>query len=138
VRWVFLSLVAVLVLALVIIVRAPVFLPPLSMAAPLLPVGNQRVFGYATLANPVVRSVVAGQVLPGEPAVLYGWERVGRHLRPDPEAHVGGVVFTVTPEAMMRLDRYERAGVRYLRERKILGDGTEAWVYRMIYWEGGR
>jgi len=134
----FLTLVALLIFAVVVVVRAPFFLPPLSTAAPMLPVGNQRVFGYATLANPVVRSVVVGQPLPGEPAVLYGWERVGRHLRPDPEAHVGGVVFTVTPEGMLRLDRYERAGVRYLRERKILGDGSEAWVYRMIYYEGGR
>jgi hypothetical protein len=55
-----------------------------------------------------------------------------------PRARSSGVVFTVPPEAFRRLDRYERAGVRYLRERKTLADGSEAWVYRLIAWEGGR
>ncbi len=131
-------MVAIVALALAMTWRAPVFLPQLTGAAPTLPEGDQRVFGYATLSSPLVRGVVAGRRLPGEPAVLAGWERVGRHLRPDPQAEVEGVVFTVTPRALHRLDRYERAGERYLRERKELADGSEAWVYRLIYWGGGR
>ncbi len=133
-----LILVVILVLALGMIWRAPVFLPQLTDAAPSLPAGEQQVFGYATLAHPAVRSVVAGRWLPGEEAVLKGWERVGRHLRPDPEGRVEGIVFTVSPEGFRRLDRYEQAGVRYLRERKTLADGSEAWVYRLITYEGGR
>ena len=128
----------VLALAFGAVWRVPVFLPSLTAAAPTLPEGEQRVFGYATLTNPLVRSVVAGSWLPGEPATLKGWERVGRHLREDPEATVEGVVFAVSPRAFERLDRYERAGERYLRVRKELVDGSEAWVYRLIYWEGGR
>jgi hypothetical protein len=138
VRRFLLILAIVVVLVLGMIWRAPIFLPQLTAAAPTLPEGEQRVFGYATLAHPAVRSVVAGRWLPGEEAVLHGWERVGRHLRPDPEGEVSGVVFTVPPEAFRRLDRYERAGVLYLRERKTLADGSEAWVYRLIAWEGGR
>lgn len=137
-RRVFLVLAIVLALAVVMVWWAPIFLPQLTGAAPTLPDGDQKVFGYATLSNTVVRSLVAGRWLPGEPATLQGWERVGRHLRPDPEAEVAGIVFTVTPDAFHRLDRYEQAGVRYLRERKELTDGREVWVYRLIAWQGGR
>jgi hypothetical protein len=127
-----LALLLVLALAVVVVWRVPVFLPPPSAAAPELPAGDERVFGYATLANPLVRAVVAGRWLPGEPAELPGWERVGRDLRPEPGGRVEGVVFTVPPAALHRLDRYERAGERYLRRRKLIDDGGEAWVYRLI------
>ena len=133
-----LSLGLMLLVAAFLVLRAPVFLPALPGAAPDIPEGPQRVFGYATLSNALVRSVVAGTWLPGEPAALDGWERVGRHLREDPAAQVEGVVFTVWPDAFLRLDRYEQTGLRYIRDLKPLTDGTEAWVYRLIAWEGGR
>ncbi|WP_209426567.1 gamma-glutamylcyclotransferase family protein [Pararhodobacter sp. SW119] len=125
-------------LALGVIWRTPVFLPQLTEAAPAIPVGDQRVFGYATLTNPLVRSVVAGRWLPGEAVVLPGFERVGRHLVEAPETRVPGIVFTVDPAALERIDRYERAGERYMRRLKTLADGSEAWVYRLIDGESAR
>lgn len=132
------GLAVTLLVVFLMIWRAPVFLPALPAAAPDIPEEPQRIFGYATLSNALVRSVVADTWLPGEVAVLEGFERVGRHLREDPDAQVQGIVFTVSPAAFRRLDRYEQTGLRYVRDRKVMVDGGEAWVYRLITWEGGR
>ena len=39
------------------------------------PDGPARVFGFATLTNPLVRLVVMGRWVPAEPAQLRGWQR---------------------------------------------------------------
>jgi hypothetical protein len=90
------------------------------------------VFGYATLANPAVRFVVIGAPVPSRPAVLTGFSRSGRNLTPEPAGEVAGRVFAVDARGLERLDRYEQTGLRYGRRLKELGDGTEAWVYRLI------
>lgn len=112
--------------------HAPVYLPALPAAAPPLPGAEARVFGYATLTNPLVRLVVVGRPVPAEPAALAQWRRTGRDLTPDPEAVTEGRVFTVSPEEMRRLDQYERAGARYSRSEMALTDGRTAWVYDLI------
>ena len=115
-----------------IVGHAPVYLPTLPVGAPPLPEGPTRVFGYATLADPLVRLVVVGRPVRSEGAALPDWRRVGRDLAPDPGAVTTGRVFEVSPEGLRRLDRYERAGYRYSRTKKTLADGTQAWVYGLL------
>lgn len=115
-----------------LITRAPVYLPRLDPAAPPPPEGEAYVFGFATLTNPVIRFVVLGRHAPAEPARLRGWQRVRRDIRDAPDIVLNGVRFRVTPEEMIRLDRYERTGRRYRRDLMVLEDGAQAWVYRLI------
>ena len=110
----------------------PVYLPPLPDSAPPIPEGKALVFGYATLSNPVVRSVVVGRPVPSEAAALGGWTRMGRDLAAHPGAQVEGRVFAVSSAGLERLDRFEQTGLRYDRFLKTLDDGREAWVYRML------
>ena len=112
--------------------HAPVYLPALPPGAPPLPDQETRVFGYATLADPLVRWVVVGRPVRSEGASLPGWRRVGRDLAPDLGAVTEGRVFVVSPEGLRRLDRYEQAGYRYSRTQKTLSDGSEAWVYGLL------
>ncbi len=121
-----------------VIGRAPVYLPTLPSGAPAVPEGESRVFGYATLADPLVRFVVVGGPVRSERADLPGWRREGRDLVEDLEAVTTGRVFTVDAEGLRRLDRYEQAGYRYHRVKKPLADGTEAWVYGLITPRGAR
>lgn len=115
-----------------LVARAPVYLPSLDANAPPPPQEDAWVFGFATLTNSVVRFVVIGRHVPAEPAGLRGWQRNRRDLRDAPNVVLEGVRFRVTPEEMVRLDRYERTGRRYRRDLMELEDGTEAWVYRLI------
>ncbi|MGY6547984.1 MAG: gamma-glutamylcyclotransferase family protein [Roseinatronobacter sp.] len=115
-----------------IVAHAPVYLPPLSENAPPPPEDDAYVFGFATLRNPVVRFLVIGRITRAEPAELRGWARNRRDLRDAPEQLLQGVRFRVTPDEMIRLDRYERTGTRYRRDLLPLEDGTLAWVYRLI------
>lgn len=120
-------------LATVVVVReVPFYLPHLPDAAPPVPEERQLVFGYATLANPVVRTVVTGRWHRTSTAEIEGVERIGRNLVPLPEGRVEGRVFSVGPQELRRLDRFEQTGLRYERDLVGLDDGREAWVYRMI------
>lgn len=112
--------------------HAPVYLPTLPNAEMAVPEGPHAVFGYATLANPLVRYVVIGRHAPSRAAELEGFLRVGRDLVPAPDAVVSGRVFVVDARGLGRLDRYEELGRRYDRRLKQLADGTDAWVYRLI------
>ncbi len=125
-------LAAVVAVLWLLVTRAPVYLPRLDANAPPLPQGESHVFGFATLTNPIVRLVVIGRPVPAEPAALRGVARYHRDLRDAPEMVLQGVRFRVTPEELTRLDRYERTGRRYRRDRLPLEDGTMAWVYRLI------
>lgn len=115
-----------------LVTRAPVYLPRLDNSAPPPPDDDARVFGFATLTNPLVRLVVLGRAAPAEPATLRGWDRNRRDLRATQDFMLQGVVFTVTPQEMKRLDRYERTGRKYRRDLMTLEDGETAWVYRLI------
>ncbi len=121
-----------------VVSHAPVYLPTLPEGAPPLPDHETQVFGYATLADPLVRLVVVGEPVRSRPAALPEWRRVGRDLAPDRDAVTEGRVFTVSPQGLRRLDRYEQAGYRYSRTLKTLADGTEAWVYGLLAPRGGR
>ena len=122
-------LLAVLVFAALTIRLAPPHLPPPTAFPPEVPDGPQLVFGYATLANAFVRYAVVGRAVPSEAAALTGWEREGRNLVVAPDGQVRGRLFSVSPEELTRLDRYERAGDRYRRLPLALNDGRTAWVY---------
>ncbi|NBB98607.1 MAG: hypothetical protein GVY34_10665 [Alphaproteobacteria bacterium] len=119
------------------ITRAPFYLPPADAATPAPPDGPARVFGFATLTNPIVRLVVIGRWVPSAPAQLRGWQRGdGRNIAEGADMVLDGVVFDVTPAEMIRLDRYERTGRKYRRDLMVLEDGESAWVYRLIGAQG--
>ncbi|TVP73673.1 MAG: gamma-glutamylcyclotransferase [Rhodobacteraceae bacterium] len=122
-------LIAVLVF---MVMRAPVYLPRLDPNAPPVPAGDSYVFGFATLTNPLVRLVVVGRFVPTEPAQLRGLQRLRRDLRDAPDTVLEGVRFRVSPQELIRLDRYERTGRKYRRDLMELEDGTKAWVYRLL------
>lgn len=122
----------VAVVAVLAVRPAILFPPPLPDALPVAYDARQAVFGYATLSNPLVRSVVVRRWVPSEPAQLSGYRQVGRDLAPMSGGVVEGRVFEVGPLELRRLDRYERLGDLYQRMQKDLDDGTRAWVYRRI------
>ncbi len=128
--WITLILLTVLIWGM--IARAPIFLPSLDPNAPPPPEGDSYVFGFATLTNPIVRFVVVGRPVPTEPAKLRGWKRTRRDIQDAPEMVLDGVRFRVSPDELVRLDRYERTGRKYRRDLMMLEDGSSAWVYRLI------
>lgn len=132
---------AVLFVALFLMVWMwPVYLPPVTPAmaeareqaqAERID-GPHRVFGYATLTNPVVRLIVVGRPVPSGAARLPDMRREGRDISPAPGAVLDGRVFETDDEGLLRLDRYERLGERYRRDVMTLSDGSTAWVYRLL------
>ncbi len=133
---IFLALFGVLALVAVLVVAAPVYLPRLDERAPPPPEEDSYVFGFATLTNPLVRLVVVGRPVPAEPATLRGWQRFRRDIRDAPDMVLQGVRFKVSPNELVRLDRYEQTGRKYRRDLMMLEDGDLAWVYRLIGEEG--
>lgn len=115
-----------------IVRHEPFYLPALDEPVVIEEDGTHRVFGYATLTNPVVRYVVTGRPISTEPARLADHRRVGRDLEPEEGEYVEGRVFEVSPEELRRLDRYERLGERYERVRVELEDGAPAWIYLLL------
>lgn len=94
--------------------------------------GPHRVYVYGTLRLPPVRWIVVGESVETRSACLEDWRRTGLDLEPAPGECLPGEVLSVDAEALARLDRYERLGIRYERVRLTLADGAEAWVYRRL------
>lgn len=92
----------------------------------------QRVFVYGTLRHPALRWLVTGQSLTTRPAILPNYRKQGLDIVPAPDDHTEGLVFYVDQPSLRRLDRYERLGIHYTRERLPLADGDPAWVYRRM------
>lgn len=99
---------------------------------PTLPDGPQQVFVYGTLTYAPVRWLVYGRT--GSPTIaqLDGFERQGLDLNPTENARTEGLILEVSSNELMRLDRYERLGVRYERTWVQLADGQQVWVYRRL------
>lgn len=93
---------------------------------------EQGLFAYGTLTLPIVRWVVIGESVPAESASLDGFQRQGLDLVAAPGQQVTGKYLLVSGPQLRRLDRYERLGSQYYRERYKLTDGRQAWVYRRI------
>ncbi|MFP4137691.1 MAG: gamma-glutamylcyclotransferase family protein [Halomonas sp.] len=94
--------------------------------------GTHEVFVYGTLRHAPVRWLVYGRVGDPRPAVLQGYRRDGLDVDKAPEGHVEGLIIEVDAHELARLDRYERLGIRYEREKVTLADGTRAWIYRRL------
>ncbi|MFC7704192.1 gamma-glutamylcyclotransferase family protein [Plastorhodobacter daqingensis] len=128
-----LIVILLVVLAAVVVIRhLPFYLPRLGPEVAQPAPGAHLVFGYATLASPLVRYVVVGRAVPSEPGRLAGLRREGRDARPAPGARIEGRVFVVSAPELRRLDRYERLGTLYERVPVVLEDGRGAWVYRLL------
>ncbi|WP_447955611.1 gamma-glutamylcyclotransferase family protein [Vreelandella sp. EE7] len=93
---------------------------------------SHQVFVYGTLRHAPVRWVVMRAGGDPVPDTLEGFSREGLDIAPGSQSEVPGLVLTVTPEELSRLDRYERLGVRYRREELALASGELAWVYRRL------
>jgi len=91
--------------------------------------GSHAVFAYGTLTHPGVRRVVIGRRVAVRPDVIRFHRREGLNLVASDEEHTEGLVFDVSGDELRRLDRYERLGIRYRRELRLLASGETAWVY---------
>jgi len=94
--------------------------------------GEQQVFVYGTLRNPLVRWLVFGHPVATEEAFLPDYRKQGLDITPAPGAGVEGELLIVESQGLRRLDRYERLGIRYQRFEAALEDGRRAWVYRRL------
>jgi len=98
--------------------------------------GEQRVFVYGTLRYPLIRQLILHQATPASPAVLPDYHKQGldivRAIIEVDSAKTAGLVFSVSPQGLRRLDRYERVGDRYQRLQLTLADGKPAWVYQRL------
>ncbi|MFU8764511.1 MAG: gamma-glutamylcyclotransferase family protein [Haliea sp.] len=97
--------------------------------------GEQYVFVYGTLRNPLVRWLVLGRPVTAEEAFLPDFNKQGLDITPAPGAGVHGELLILEPPGLRRLDRYERLGIRYERIPMTLEDGRQAWVYRRLQQE---
>jgi gamma-glutamylcyclotransferase (GGCT)/AIG2-like uncharacterized protein YtfP len=93
---------------------------------------EHEVFVYGTLRNRLLRRIVIGRWTDTRPVVLRGYRKSGLDIEADEGSRVPGELLEVSANELRRLDRYERAGIRYERSRLKLEDGTMAWVYRRI------
>ncbi|UYF98386.1 gamma-glutamylcyclotransferase family protein [Halomonas sp. GD1P12] len=93
---------------------------------------SHQVFVYGTLRFAPVRWVVMHTGGEAQADALKGFTKNGLDLSPAPQGTVQGLLLTVTPQQLSRLDRYERLGVRYRREEVELESGEVAWVYRRL------
>jgi gamma-glutamylcyclotransferase (GGCT)/AIG2-like uncharacterized protein YtfP len=93
---------------------------------------EHKLFVYGTLTHSWVRRLVTGEQIESTPASLAGFRREGLDLVADPDAVTQGVLLSVTPENLRRLDRYERLGIRYERILVPLTNGEQVWVYMRI------
>lgn len=91
-----------------------------------------QVFVYGTLTLAPVRWIVMGSNGDPRPAQLEGYQRTQLDLDPASDRQVKGLLLTVSPDELKRLDRYERLGVRYQRVEVTLSNGQQAWVYRRL------
>ncbi|SHE93370.1 Uncharacterized conserved protein YtfP, gamma-glutamylcyclotransferase (GGCT)/AIG2-like family [Modicisalibacter ilicicola DSM 19980] len=105
--------------------ETPDDLPPVAA-------GEHQVFVYGTLRFGMVRWLVYGRWDDPQEATLSGFRRDELDLEKAPEVQVNGYLLDVDAEELRRLDRYERLGIRYRRERVTLDNGTSAWVYRRL------
>ncbi|MBZ5487851.1 gamma-glutamylcyclotransferase [Halomonas aquamarina] len=97
-----------------------------------------HVFVYGTLRYTAVRWIVMGRAGDPQVATLEGYHRNGLDVSVQPGSRVEGLLLSVTPDELEQLDRYERLGDRYTRERKTLADGNVAWVYVRLPETSGR
>ncbi len=50
-------------------------------------------------------------------------------IRPNQDAYVEGVLYTVTPDDLRRLDHYESEGTKYRRNKITIPKFGEVWTY---------
>jgi len=111
---------------------SPLAYQPPENSRPIYAETNQRVFVYGTLRYPLIRRLILRQTTPASPAILPDYRKQGLDIVRSPGAMTQGLVFTVTPQGLRRLDRYERIGLRYDRVLLTLADGKTAWVYQRL------
>ncbi|MGC3874410.1 gamma-glutamylcyclotransferase family protein [Halomonas sp. GXIMD04776] len=113
-----------------------VLLSPFGYEAPedLSPIaqGEHQVFVYGTLRYGLIRWLVYDRWGDPKEVTLSGFRRDELDLKKAPTAQVKGYLLEVDATELKKLDRYERLGIRYYRDRIILDNGTSAWVYRRL------
>nr|WP_299241098.1 gamma-glutamylcyclotransferase [uncultured Halomonas sp.] len=105
--------------------EAPNDLPPIAE-------GEHQVFVYGTLRFGLVRWLVYDRWGNPQEATLPGFRREELDLKRARESHVEGYLLEVDATELKLLDRYERLGIRYYRDRVTLSNGDHAWVYRRL------
>ncbi len=102
--------------------ETPENLPPISE-------GEHQVFVYGTLRYGLIRWLVYDRWGNPQQANLSGYRRDELDLEEVPGAQVKGFILKVDASELKQLDRYERLGIRYKRERIKIDDDISVWVY---------
>ena len=89
---------------------------------------TETVFVYATLTNPLIRTYACRCFVGSQPSTLSGYYRDGRTIIASNTATVNGVIITVSPAELARLDRYEGVPIDYQRESLLVND-VPVFVY---------
>ena len=89
---------------------------------------TETVFVYATLTNPIIRTLTCQCLTNLTPATLSQYEQINRTIVPNQTENVSGGLISVTPSELRRLDRYERVPTRYTRE-VVQVHNQPVWVY---------
>ncbi|WP_048306557.1 gamma-glutamylcyclotransferase family protein [Halomonas sp. PR-M31] len=105
--------------------EAPKNLPPIAR-------GEHQVFVYGTLRYGLVRWLVYDRWGSPQKVTLSGFRREKLDLHKAPQAQVEGYLLNVDATELKQLDRYERLGIRYTRDRVTLSNGNSVWVYRRL------
>ena len=97
---------------------------------------TEQLFVYGTLKEPSVQFLVFGRVTSGKLDTLTGYRKASIRLggrvfpiiKPEAGTSVEGMVITVSPTELKKIDRYE--GQAYRRQKVTLSSGQEVWVYQ--------
>ncbi len=96
---------------------------------------EEKLFVYGTLLDTEVQRAVFGREAHSEPAILKGFLRsevgIGNRTYPilleSTDHDVEGIVLTITPYELEKIDNYETSA--YRRVRAKTNRGIEVWVY---------
>jgi len=102
-----------------------------------------RLFVYGALLDAKLRGRLLGRKLPGEPALLAGYERGRKRyffVAPRAGASVPGEILSeLLPDDFAVLDRYEAVPRLYTRQRAQVRNASRervtCWIYLPTGWE---
>ena len=97
---------------------------------------TEQLFVYGTLMEPGVQVAVFGRAVEGSPDALADYRksrirlggRVYPIVKPAAGSTVEGLVITVSPTELAKIDHYE--GEDYRRQKVTLVSGRRVWVYQ--------
>jgi len=95
----------------------------------------EKLFVYGTLRESEIQEKIIGRTIEGSEDTLSGYERSETEIEgetypilvPNREGRIEGLVLSVNPSELRRIDEYETEA--YRRIQVYLQSGERAWVY---------